>query len=240
MFRYENKYSIKFIPKTTQMEEKYTNIKERCLYYAKNQGIGVENFLKSIDMTYGSFKGKAKLGSLNSDALAKIYTKYPNINPEWLLVGKGNMLKTTEEPINQIIESKEGIPMLPFDAFAGMGESGIAGVNFDIIQERYVIPLFEGIEIDFLIPVRGSSMYPKYSSGDVVACRLVKEIVFIQWNKVYVIDTISQGVMMKRLHPSKNNNCITCVSDNEKYPPFDIPKEEIRNIAIVSGCIRLD
>lgn len=86
------------------MEEKYTNIKERLLFYAKNQGIGIEKFLESIGMTYGSFKGKAKKGTLNSDALVEIYTKYPDINIDWLLTGKGEMLKEAD------IDSKEKKP----------------------------------------------------------------------------------------------------------------------------------
>ncbi len=75
------------------MEEKYTNIKERILFCAKNQGVSIEKFLESIGMTYGSFKGKAKKGSLNSDAIAEIYTIYPNISLEWLLTGNGEMKK---------------------------------------------------------------------------------------------------------------------------------------------------
>jgi hypothetical protein len=75
------------------MDKKYTNIKERLLYFAKNQEIGIENFLQKIGMTYGSFKGKAKNGSLNSNAIVEIYTLFPEISIEWLLTGKGSMLK---------------------------------------------------------------------------------------------------------------------------------------------------
>ncbi len=130
--------------------------------------------------------------------------------------------------------------MLPFDAFAGMGDDTINGVDFDTIEERYVIPLFDGIKIDFMIPVRGSSMYPKYSSGDVVACRLVEELLFVQWNKVYVIDTISQGVIMKRLLKGNSTDHIICKSDNKDYDEFYVPMNDIRSIALVVGVIRLE
>jgi hypothetical protein len=101
------------------MDEKYTNIKERLLYFAKNQSIGIENFLENIGMTYGSFKGKAKEGSLNSNALVEIYTKYPEINIEWLLTGTGNMLN---ENLNLVREPEESYN-LPDDDVMYIDES---------------------------------------------------------------------------------------------------------------------
>lgn len=86
------------------MDEKYTNIKERLLYFAKNQSIGIENFLENIGMTYGSFKGKAKEGSLNSNAIVEIYTKYPEINIEWLLTGNEPMLKSEVNSVAVILD----------------------------------------------------------------------------------------------------------------------------------------
>lgn len=79
------------------MEKNLTNIKERVLVFCKFKGLSIEPFLESIGMTYGSFKGKAKKGSLNSDAIANIYTKFPELNLEWLLTGYGEMLKKNHE-----------------------------------------------------------------------------------------------------------------------------------------------
>jgi len=86
------------------MDKKYTYIKERVLSIADFKSISKEKFLADIGMTYGSFKGKAKEGTLNSDAVAKIYTKHPDINIEWLLTGKGEMIKN-EESVHTAIPS---------------------------------------------------------------------------------------------------------------------------------------
>lgn len=75
-----------------------TNIKERALQIAKNQHIAYEKFSENIGMTYGSFKGEAKKTPLNSDAIEKILTIYNNINPEWLILGIGNMIKVNILP----------------------------------------------------------------------------------------------------------------------------------------------
>jgi phage repressor protein C with HTH and peptisase S24 domain len=167
-----------------------------------------------------------------------LFKKCEFLNPEWLLTGKGSMLK--EVPTVKAVASENGLPLLSYEAFAGIGDADVAGVDFRTIEERYVVPLFDGIQIDFMLSVRGSSMYPKYNSGDVVACRLVKDLLFIQWNKVYVLDTHTQGVVMKRLKKSEAQDHVICKSYNPSYDPFELPRSEIRNIALVVGVIRLE
>ncbi len=98
--------------------------------------------------------------------------------------------------------------------------------------------MFKGA--DFLIPVKGSSMYPQYSSGDIVACqRVPMSNIFFQWNKVYVIDT-DQGALIKRIKPSKTADHVLIVSNNEKYDPFELPITSIHAVALVIGVIRLE
>ena len=177
---------------------------------------------------------------LSDKFLDKICSLDNNINKVWILENKGEMLKSSNNtPAVAEPQIPSGIPMLPFDAFAGIG-TDVEGVNLDTIEERYVVPLFDGMKMDFMISVRGSSMYPKYNSGDVVACRMVQELLFVQWNKVYVLDTISQGVIIKRLKKSDKEGFVICKSDNEQYEPFEIPMSDIRTIALVVGVIRLE
>jgi phage repressor protein C with HTH and peptisase S24 domain len=221
------------------MDKKISNIKERFLYLSDYKGVSKELFFEKIGMTYGSFKGTQKNTALNSDAIDRLLSIYPDIDANWLLTGKGDMLKK-ETLVAKPAKSAEGIPVLQLEAFAGIGDSTVQGVNFDTIEDRYVIPLFDGVKIDFMIPVRGSSMYPKYSSGDVVACRFIKELLFVQWNKVYVIDTISQGIVMKRLTKGNSAESVVCKSDNKDYDDFEVPVSEIRSVALVIGVIRLE
>lgn len=177
---------------------------------------------------------------LSDKFLDKICSLDNNINKVWILENKGEMLKSgNNTPAVAEPQLPSGVPMLPFDAFAGIG-TDVDGVNLDTIEERYVVPLFDGMKMDFMISVRGSSMYPKYNSGDVVACRMVQELLFVQWNKVYVLDTISQGVIIKRLKKSDKEGFVICKSDNEQYEPFEIPMSDIRTIALVVGVIRLE
>ena len=103
----------------------------------------------------------------------------------------------------------------------------------------YCVPEFVSAGAQFLIRVSGSSMYPKYNSGDILACRRVPDITFFQWGKVYVIDSC-QGAMVKRIFEGQQPGTITCKSDNQSYPPFTLPTSEIRSLSIVIGVIRLE
>lgn len=174
------------------------------------------------------------------------------INIDWLLTGRGSMLKTDTTPPMGDQDShkeednrpvaiptdnpKEGIPLIPVNAMAGALTSEQSVLEYEC--DRYVVPVFKGA--DFLIPVKGSSMYPKYSSGDIVACKRVPMTdLFFQWNKVYVLDT-NQGALIKRIKRGSDSEHILIVSDNEAYEPFELPIRCIYNVAIVIGVIRLE
>ena len=180
-----------------------------------------------------------------------LFAKCENINSAWLLTGEGDMLlsspdnnqgSTKDEPrTNQPTTclAQAGIPLIPVDAVAGFN-----GIDSPTIQihdcQRYLVPEFQQLNAEFMIRVSGSSMYPKYSSGDILACRKLTSYHFIQWGKIYVIDS-EQGAMVKRLFPcDEDTDYVICKSDNPNYPPFELPKTEIRSLSIVLGAIRFE
>ncbi len=171
-----------------------------------------------------------------------IYTKCVDIDMNWLLTGEGNMLRTESEKEENISVAHpsdspmEGIPLIPISAMAGAFTSEQTVLEYEC--ERFVVPTFKGAE--FLISVKGSSMYPKYNSGDIVACkRLPMDDIFFQWNKVYVLDT-DQGPLIKRVKPGSDKEHVLIVSDNEHYEPFELPLNRIYHVALVIGVIRLE
>ena len=83
-------------------------------------------------------------------------------------------------------------------------------------------------------------MTPRFNGGDIVACKKIYELLYFQWHRIYVIYTKSQGVMIKRVEQSENASCIKLVSDNPDYHPFEIPKDDISDIALVMGAITLE
>jgi len=174
--------------------------------------------------------------SVGDGIIELITEKIPSVNPVWLKMGEGEMLKSNIENKGQNINSQL-VPLYDVSAAAGY-ESFDEMISEEKIIDKYLVPNFR--DIDWMIFVKGSSMYPKYSSGDIIACRVIRESRFIQWGKVYVVATREQGMLVKRLEKSEMDNCIKAVSDNRTYGSFDIPKDEILGIALVIGVIRME
>lgn len=148
-----------------------------------------------------------------------------------------NLLKSNESVEDLTDLKTKSIPLVSATAVGGLGNS-IFAIGQKDVKDHYVIPKFQNKKVDFMIEVEGSSMYPKYNSGDVVACRIINDQTFIQWNKTHVISTKDQGIIIKRINPGTDG--LMMVSDNKEYPPFEVPKSEIDGIAIVVGVIRLE
>jgi len=167
------------------------------------------------------------------DLLFDILSSDLGISPNWLLLGEGEMLKDQQSA--PCTCKPHTLPLIPWEAFAG---PGLPTYEDERIEDFYTVTEFKNS--DFLIRVKGDSMTPKFNGGDLVACKKVAETYFLQWGRVYVIYTASQGIMIKRVEPSQKEGYIQCVSDNPRYAPFDVPMNDIVSIALVNGAITLD
>lgn len=223
------------------MQEK-SLIKKNILQYLEIKGITMYEFYKKTGITRGVL---SQNNGMSEENTAKFLAYFSEINPEWLLTGNGPMLKNIQKtdeqdsilPAYQCLNenTNQGIPLIPSSAMAGFFTGDIQVLEYEC--ERFIIPSFK--DADFLISVKGSSMEPKYSSGDLVACKRMSIDTFFQWNKVYVLDT-EQGPLIKRVNEGKNENTLLICSENPKYPPFQLNRSLIHNIALVVGVIRLE
>lgn len=165
----------------------------------------------------------------------KICSLSSEINVNYLLTGNGQMLVEKED----FYSSSKGmvLPLIGYPAMAGYNEDNWSVMVSDC--PLYAIPDISA-PADFLIKVGGESMIPRYIEGDLLACKMITEVLFFQWGKTYVLDT-SQGVMVKNIYEDKDNpDNVLLVSENvEKYPPFSIPKSDIRKLALVVGSLRI-
>ena len=76
------------------MEKNFSKIKLRVLEYAENKGFSKRRIYSDTGLSNGVLD---KPNGLSEDGMEKIISTYPDINPEWLLTGRGSMLREQEE-----------------------------------------------------------------------------------------------------------------------------------------------
>lgn len=219
--------------------QKKSPIKERILQYADTMNISRREFYRITGISRGTLESNT---GITEEIMAKFIATFEEISPEWLITGRGEMLRSGTSSdhipnVSKMVPAKagEGIPLIPTSAMAGLFQGETIVLEYEC--DKYIVPAFKDAE--FLISVKGSSMIPKYNSGDIVACKRMPLDTFFQWNKVYVLDT-EQGALIKRVKRGTSDETITICSDNESYEPFELHRSKIYHIALVVGVIRLE
>lgn len=130
------------------------------------------------------------------------------------------------------------VMMLPISAQAGTLNDFIVSVK-DNDTERIISPV-KGA--DFAITVTGDSMAPEFSNGSQILIKKINHNSFIEWGKVYVLDT-TNGIVLKIINECKENvDCLVCTSinsDQERYAPFKVPKSDIIGMYRVMLCMSM-
>jgi len=214
-------------------------VKERLTEFLKYKKLSQSKFQESIGTSNGYVNSIRQ--SIQPDKLERIAKVYPELNVSWLLIGEklgGPMLKEKEREVSSPkATSEKTLPLIPFEAVAGPGTTIYEDER---VEDFYTVSEFK--ESDFLIRVKGDSMSPHFTGGDLLACKKIpmNKMSFFQWGRCYVLYTESQGCMVKRIQPSEQEGWITCVSDNPKYAPFQVPMQDIVSVALVNGSISLE
>lgn len=129
-------------------------------------------------------------------------------------------------PLDVILQPREtkddSIPVIPIEAHAG-ALSDYSDPSMDYQCERIVSPIAGAT---CAIRIAGDSMAPEYPNGSIVVLKKVNEKAFVEWGKVYVLDTCN-GSVIKQVRKTDRDNMIECVSLNPDYQPFTIDTEYI-------------
>lgn len=213
------------------------SVKERLIEFLSHEGIGQKRFAESIGMSSGYVNAIRK--SIQPDTVHKIAMQYPSLNTGWLLTGEGEMLRdnSTEEVKTDGEKSEDEIslvPLLPIAAQGGSLNDFVVSVKENDC-ERVVSPIRGA---DFAMPVAGDSMAPEYPAGSQIFIKKINERAFIDWGKVYVLDTCN-GSVIKRVFPADDSGKVKCVSINPDYPPFEVAYEDIYGMYRVLLCMSI-
>lgn len=219
------------------------NTRERMKKYLQYKNISEGTFEKSTGLSKGFISNIGD--SIRAANRLKIEMYAPDLNMVWLLTGEGNMLNNKESPplspVNTIINDNNDslcdyiTYLLPMSTHGG----SFTGIPAEATQlqgcEKIISPI-KGV--DFAISIYGDSMAPEYPSGSRVLIKKINPEVFIDWGRVYVLDT-SNGVIIKKVIKSNTEGYVTCRSVNPDpiYSDFDVPLKEIYGMYRVLMCL---
>lgn len=149
--------------------------------------------------------------------IQKILMTFPEINPEWFILGKGEMLKENTYPSTKVhyIKYFKEIGSKPSDLLKIVGFDD-CDVAFDIV---------------------GSGMSPKYRHGDIVICKTLKPDDKIPFGEAFFI--VSGGSPLIRYIKSKmDDTSFKLGAEDTRYEDSSIPLAEIQSLYLIKGLIR--
>ncbi|MCS6967067.1 MAG: S24 family peptidase [Cytophagales bacterium] len=165
------------------------------------------------------------------EVLQKITAAYPSLNIEWLLSGKGNMLKESSFAFKQNDSESVAIPVINRKAAANYLAANHTQEYFEELENIYLPRNFVKGKRCYALQVTGDSMEPTLYENDYLICHLLDRAEWEYLNEGQICVIVSQrGLQVKRIKNKSHSHYVTLVSDNPKHPPLNIPHEEIIEI----------
>lgn len=214
--------------------------------YMKYKGLNDNKVTIQLALSVGTLgKSRKSDRDLSDKVVEKILNFYTDLNRVWLLTGEGEMIKNNLTPQQyygvDTEKQKAGepqmfiVPLMPISAKGGTLDEFSRSIMEDDCEK--VLSPIKGA--DFAITVSGDSMSPDYPSGCHILIKKIEERAFIDWGKVFVLDTVN-GTIIKKLMPVADDpSKIRCISINPEYPPYEISLEYVRGIYRVLMCMAL-
>lgn len=196
-------------------------IRERLYKIAEYKGLSMRKFEELCNLKRGNISNMTEYGTIGSDKLSKIIDAFSEVNIEWLLTGRGDMLKSkcpqyntpdeispdpndkdTEffapDQINQVHFPKSVEQLSPLESIALYDIEAAANLQslYDNRHENIIgqIAIPDIPKCDGAVYVRGDSMYPRLKSGDIIVFKFVpNELSSIFYGEMYLISMDLDG-----------------------------------------------
>ncbi len=126
------------------------------------------------------------------------------------------------------------VRLIPYEARGGTIGDFVDGVH-EYDCEMVISPI-KGV--DFAMTVTGDSMMPEYNPGDRILIKRIDPNIFIEWGRVYVLDT-PNGAVLKKLEKTEDPERVQCVSLNPSVQPFEISVSAVRGWFRVLMCMSM-
>ncbi|WP_374175067.1 helix-turn-helix transcriptional regulator [Flavobacterium tructae] len=234
-------------------------IVNRILQIIEYKGINRRKFYIETGLSNG-FLDKVK--DVGASKIEQILRIYPEINPEWLLTGKGHMLENAA-----FFEYEWGIKMSEIEEPSTVYEVTTTKTLkkqfvpvYDVETTDGMVSLFKESEekpIDYVsvpnlpkcdgaIYVSGDRMYPFLKSGDLIIYKKMRSsIEHIIWGEMYLVSVVTDDpeefLLIRWVQKSdKGEEWIKLVSENSRYESKDVLLKNVEGLALIKATIRIN
>lgn len=210
-------------------------LKERFDAFIRHKSLSRRKFQEQIGVSNSYIQNISK--GISNDVLNRISIQYPELNTNWLLTGKGEMLLNALENEKEAhINNRTSFHAIKYYPAVNGSMGGVEFLdNPNESSVDIVIPGFS--DCKFAVNAYGDSMYPIIKSGQIVVMMEWKES-FIDWGRIYFVVTKNGYRAIKYLKPSEKEGCIKCESENATgNPAFDVEINDIHRLFLVKGWI---
>lgn len=217
----------------------------KILQIIEYKGINKRKFYIETGLSNG-FLDKVK--DIGASKIERILNVYPDINPEWFLTGKGNMIKlnvlnvkegTIHNSKSKTIERRD-IPVYKTQTNEGIIDLLDKNENQKPVE---YIQLPQISDSDGALYVIGDSMSPLINNGDIVIYKRVYNLKSnIIWGEMYLLCINNDGneyFFTRFLKQSERENYIQLISQNPSFQNLEFPLSSIKAAAIIKASIRI-
>lgn len=183
----------------------------------------------------------------DAEYLTKVLQHFADINPSWLLLGEGAMRRGEPPPISADHAAQYATPeeldkdyvLVPrYDVKASAG--GGAVIHSEQIVDHLVFKaewvrnaLGVSVKDLALISVKGDSMEPTLSNGDLILIDLGTNRV--EDNAIYVLQ-LNGTLLVKRIQ-RKLDGSVVIKSDNQVYEPEVLRDEAVSQLKVIGRLV---
>lgn len=160
-----------------------------------------------------------------------IFSKCEGVSPEWLLTGRGEMLRDASSHISYV--PSVGVPYYDVDFLGGFDS---------IYNDNTTVPMHNIVSVvcpraEMWCNITGHSMEPTISNGDIIALRKCS-VEDVQYGEIYAV--VLDGLRtVKVIRKSKTKGMLLFVPVNKDgYDEQEFAINRITQIYEVLGCIK--
>lgn len=238
-------------------------VKQRLMDFIQYKGLSQGKFERMCNMSNGYLNNLKK--TIGSEKLQNVCRAFPDLNIEWLLYNEGEMLKTDNHSVQQtntygnnnyvvgnnntISNSADDIPFVEAEE---MERAPIVPATIARAPQTDVLEALSGrigtlemapigvtdVPITMWYRVQDESIAPKYEIGDLIGLwAYPKGEEDPVPGKLYGINTMSNGLILRRLFPTEDGYMARAINRDE-YPDYHIRQKNIVQVYKIMLMVR--